>query len=668
MTGPTDAAVLIAALIATGNQRRAARDWAGAMAAFDQALATDPNNSDGRFNRAATMLDAGIPERAVADFADLLMRYPKDADAWLGYGAALKVLKRFDEAVVAFDHAVALGNAAAVATRGETLIELRRFTDALASFDRVLATNPGDLAALNNRGLCLFRLQRLNDALASFDALLRATPDHPVGLANRGAVLLALDRNTEAAGTFARLKTCAPDHGEAAGNLLLARIKDCDWTDYDSLKVKVEADIAAGKQGLTPFWLLMVSDDEALQLKSAATFIAKVAPVSTHPVWTGRRYGHDRIRLGYLAADFRQHPMSQVMSGLFRLHDRIKFEVTAFAYGPPTTHPMRERIRAACDNFFDVEAKSDREIAAFIVERETDILIDLSTLTRDGRPGISAQRAAPVQVNYMGHPGTAGTSANDYVLADALVIPPSQERHYAEKIARLPETYWVDDARSVAEQAPTRAEAGLPASGVVFCCFNTIVKITPDIFAAWMRLLAAVDGSVLWLLTESPSAKSNLRREATTRGIDPSRLVFAPKLPMEQHLARHCLADLFLDTVPYNAHTTATDALWMGVPIVSCTANSFASRVGLSLLTAIGLPELATSSLADYEALALQLARQPDERARYRAVIRRNRDTHSLFDTNRFRRHVERAYLMMMDRADREEPAASFTVPALVSP
>ncbi len=354
------------------------------------------------------------------------------------------------------------------------------------------------------------------------------------------------------------------------------------------------------------------------------------------------------MRIAYLSADFRQHPVAHLTAELFERHDRSRFEIIAVDFGGDDGSEMRKRLAGSFDLFIDVRAKSDEAAARAVHDLRPDIAIDLMGHTRDSRPGILAYRPAPVQVNYIGFPGTMGVPFIDYIIADSIVAPFGHQPFYTEKIVHLPDCYQANDTkRAIAQQAPTRQEAGLPEEGFVFCCFNQNWKITAEVFAVWMRLLHAVPGSVLWLMLDNEATERNLRNEAKARGIDPARLVFASRLPIEEHRARHHLADLFLDTLPCNAHTTASDALWAGLPIVTQLGEAFAGRVAASLLTAIGLPELVTHRIEDYEGLALRLARDPILLKAYRDRLNANRLTHPLFDTDRFRRHIEAAYLKM---------------------
>jgi predicted O-linked N-acetylglucosamine transferase (SPINDLY family) len=375
----------------------------------------------------------------------------------------------------------------------------------------------------------------------------------------------------------------------------------------------------------------------------------------------------DRIRLAYVSGDYRRHPVAYLIAELFERHDRTRFEVVGLSYGLDDGSQERARLVAACDQFHDVQGRDDGEAAALIHDLRIDIAVDLGGHTEGSRPGILQRRPAPVQVSYLGYTGTMGVPFIDYIIADEVALPPDQSPFFTENIVHLPDCFLVNDTKkAIAPNAPTRADAGLPGHGIVFCSFNNSFKISSAVFSIWMRLLAAVEGSVLWLSTMNDGARGHLRGAAGAAGIDPARIVFAPRVPdMADHLARQRLADIFLDTVDYNAHTTASDALWAGLPVVTCAGTTFPGRVAASLLHAVGLPELVTTSLSDYEALALRLARDP---AALRAIRRRlsdNRDTHALFDNDRFRRHLEAAYAIMVDRWVLGETPRSFRVAPL---
>jgi protein O-GlcNAc transferase len=373
---------------------------------------------------------------------------------------------------------------------------------------------------------------------------------------------------------------------------------------------------------------------------------------------------HGKIRIAYLSADYREHAVAALIAELFELHDRARFEVLGISFGPDDQSSLRARLVRAFDQFHDVRSKTDLDVANLLIDLQVDIAIDLNGHTEGARLGILAHRPAPVQASYLGYASTTGAEFIDYVIADEIVLPFDQQPFYTEKIVHLPDCFLVNDAKkAISSTAPTRREAGLPDVGFVFCSFNNSFKITPSTFDVWMRLLKAVEGSVLWLSHANDEATVNLRRQATARGVDPARLIFAPKVArLEDHLARQRLADLFLDTLPYNAHTTASDALWAGLPLLTCRGASFAGRVATSLLHAVGLPELAASDLGEYEALALRLASDASLLRGFRHRLGQDRAACPLFDTDRFRRHIESAYTTMWDIHRRGEGAKSFSV------
>jgi len=473
-----------------------------------------------------------------------------------------------------------------------------------------------------------------------------------------------LGRLDEATESFGRALALKPDQDHLKGIYLHARMHLCDWRDFDVQCAELNADVANGRAATYPFQLLSCASTPAAQLMCARTFVVNKCPAFADPLWRGEHYGHARIRVAYLSADLRDHPVAYLIAGMFERHDRSRFETVAISFGDDKPSAIRDRLKGAFDRFVDANKMSDREVAKLMRELEVDIAVDLNGFTDGSRPDVFAYKPAPVQVNYLGYAGTLGQDYCDYIIADRFVIPEKSRADYAEKVVYLPESFMVNDiARKISARTPSRAEAGLPEEGFVFCCFNNAYKITPDVFEVWMRLLGQVEGSVLWLSAGNAHAPKNLCREAQARGIAADRLAFAPRVPLnEDHLARVRLADLFLDTLYYNAHTTAADALWAGVPVLTRPGATFASRVAGSLLNAVGLPELITASLADYEVLAVALARDPQRLAAVRQKLARNRDAGPLFDTGRFTRHIEAAYTTMWQRAERGERPQSFAV------
>jgi protein O-GlcNAc transferase len=636
-----------------------------ALASCDRALAIKPDFPEALNNRGIALLGLSRHEEALASCDRAMAIRPDFAEALSNRANALLQLARHEEALASCDRALAIrpDYAEALNNRGLALLALARHGEALASYSRALAIKPDYAEALSNRGNVLLELRRHEEALASHGGALAIRPDHAGALNNRGNALLELRRHEEAAKDFERLLAVKPDWDYAQGNMLHSQLHCCDWKDYSRKVELIVNDVVAGKRAAHPFIFLSVSESPRDQLLCARTFSRDRYAASAHALWKGERYHHERIRIAYLSADFHRHPVAYLMAGLFEAHDKSRFEITAISFGPDSKDDMRTRLENSFDHFIDVRSQSDRDVALLVKELEIDIALDLKGYTERGRTGILALRAAPVQVNFLGYPGTMGADYIDYILADRFVIPKEWHSFYTEKVAYLPDTYQANDSkRRISEYTPTRADAGLPETGFVFCSFSDSYKITPPVFDAWMRLLHQIAGSVLWLLEGNAAAIRNLRRHAEKRGVAPDRLVFAPRVKLEDHLARHRLAGFFLDTLPYNAHTTASDALWAGLPVATCVGSSFAGRVAGSLLNAVGLPELITDNLEDYEALALKLARDKNLLAAIKAKLAQNRETFPLFDTDRFRRHIESAYETMWERYQRGEPPASFTV------
>jgi len=587
------------------------------------------------------------------------------ATAFLNLGPPLQRLGRFDDALASYDQALRLkpDYPNALLNRGNVLQDVHRYAEALASYDRALSQRPGFLLALYNRGNVLLDLERVDEAIASYDRVLSLKPDFRQALYNRGIALQELKRHEEAASSFEQLFALAPDHPYVKGRLLHAQMHCCDWTDLESAIRSIDTDVRAGKLVVEPFVYQGISSSPADLRACAEITVRERFPQAPVLLWNGERHHNTRIRVGYVSGEFRNQATSILMAELFEIHDRSRFELFAIDNGWDDGSALRRRIEGAFDEIVDIAQVGDREAASLIRQRNIEILVNLNGYFGRARERLFSHRPSPVQVNYLGFPGTLGASYIDYIIADATVIPPGEDACYAEKVVRLPDTYQPNDrARAIAGRAPARGEVGLPDAGFVFCCFNNNYKITPDVFGLWMRLLTSVPGSVLWLLQDNAAAARNLRSEAQRHSVAPERLVFAPRIDLSLHLARHRLADLFLDTLPYNAHTTASDALWAGLPVVTCLGSAFAGRVASSLLNAVGLPELVTRSLEDYEALARNLATAPSLLTALRDKLWRNRMSFPLFDTDRFRRHIELAYVAMWERYQRGEPPSAFSI------
>jgi protein O-GlcNAc transferase len=648
-----------------GSALQARGELAAADASFREAIALNPNFAGALYNRGNTLLSLGRYDDAIASFDRALALQPDLVAAQHNRGAALLELQRYDEALASFDRTLQLAprDASALANRGNALLRLGRHAEAVVSYDRALAISPNFVEAIYNRGNALMKLGRHGEALAGYEGALALQPDLVEALSNHGGALLDLDRYEDAAADFARLLSLSPDQPYALGALHFARLHCCDWTDYVQGIEQIAVSIAAGRQVSHPFMALSLSGSAQSQLECARLYGQERHPPATQPAWRGEVYRHDRIRVAYLSADFRAHAVTYSIVEVWERHDRSRFETIAVSLGPTPEGAFGDRLRASFDRFFDAQGRSDREIAAMLKAWQVDIAVDLMGYTRSCRPDIFGFRPAPVQVGYLGYLGTTALDYIDYIIGDRTVIPENERAFYSEKVVYLPDTFLPTDAtREVPACIPTRAEEGLPDAGFVFCSFNNTYKITPAIFDIWLRLLRQVEGSVLWLLGGSESAERNRWAYARERGVDPDRLIFAPRVGGAAHLARHRLAGLFLDTLPYNAGATASDALRAGLPLITCAGSTFVGRVAASALRAIGLPELVTDSFADYEALALRLARDPNALAAIKAKLERNLATQHLFDTVRYTRHLEAAYETMHRRCQEGEAPAAFAV------
>jgi protein O-GlcNAc transferase len=616
-----------------------------AEAAYRRCLQVDGHDAEALRLLGLVMQQRGRDGEAV-ELLGLALSAAPAAATWSALAASQLRLGMPERAHASCDSAMALdpGYLPARLQRAQARAALQRHADALVDWEIVLSASPDHAPAMVGRGNALARLGRPAEALAAYDAALAAHPGQVEILNNRGAVLRDLKRYADAAEAFDRLARARPGYPYVESNRLHSQLYACDWRGYDAQVGRIVARVRAGEPADVPFSFLAISDDAADQLRCARRYVADRFPPVDEPLPPLQPAADGRIRIAYLSADFHDHATCHLMAGLFEQHDRSRFRVDAVSFGPDTDDAMRRRIRPCFERFDDVRGLSDRQVAQRLRERGVDIAIDLKGFTTGNRCGILARRPAPLQVSYLGYPGTLGAPYVDYLMADAVVAPPSHASGYAELLVRLPGSYQVNDrARRIADSAPSRRDVGLPDSGFVFCCFNNNYKISPRVFAAWMRLLHARPDSVLWLLEDNADAGRNLRAEAARAGIAPERLVFAARLPLADHLARHRLADLFLDTLPCNAHTTASDALWAGLPVLTCAGGAFAARVGASLASAAGLAELVCADLDAYEALALELSADRERLAALRHRLQDRRMALPLFDTDAFRRHFEQA-------------------------
>ena len=622
--------------------------------------------SEALLEQAVQLHRAGRRDEAARLYSALLQQDPRHFYALYFLGFAYFESGEFERAAELMAQAVKINPRSpdAFYNLGCSYLQLQRHQQAVLCFDAALGLKPDYDAAWTNRGVALLSLRRQSDALASFDRAIQLNPRDPEAFSNRGTAWFELQRYDRAAEDYARVAELAPDFPHARGNLALARSYCCDWRFAERDRAEITAAIRAGRPAISPHASVLLLDSAEDQLLCARNWTSTHGPAAHAPPAPGA-YDHSKIRVAYVSGDFHQHATAMLLVGVLEEHDRERFEISGVSFGADDSSALRRRVAAACDRFLDVQAASDHEIAQKLLDLQIDIAVDLKGFTQGSRPGIFARRAAPIQINYLGHPGTMGAEYIDYILADEIVIPPEMQRHYTEQVVYLPGSYQATDRhRLIPEERPTRAEAGLPEHAFVFCCFNNSCKITRENFHVWMRLLRSIEGSVLWLLAGNETAVQNLKGATEAAGVEADRLIFAPRTAPDSHLARHALADLFLDTLPCSAHTAASDALWAGLPLLTVAGTTFAGRVAASLLNALGVPELVTASLAEYEALALSLARKPQELAAIRAAVAERRRTSALFNTARFTRNLERAYLMMWERQRQKLDTRAFTVPA----
>ncbi len=611
-------------------------------------VVTDPN---ALLIRGIELQTAGHAAEASALFRAVLADHPDNAIALYSLAALLMKQPVGAEALALVEHGVqvAPGFSPLWFAHAMVMQGLGRKEEALQSYDRAVQLKPNYTEALINSGALLREMHRHREALLRFNEVLGFNPNHEAALGNCGILLTEFKRSDRAIAMFERLLALNPNYTYGPGLLCYERLHICDWRHFDRDAATIIDGIRAGRRVCKTLGLMAISGRASDHFLAARIFANHWLQKPPRRLWNGERYGHARLRIAYVSPDLREHPVGHLMAGVFERHDKTRFETYAFSLGIDDNSRLRARMQTAFDHFIDVRGLGSQQIAELMREHEIDIAIDLAGYTTDSRIEVFGWRPAPLQITYLGYPGTLGCDYFDYILADRHVIPPEHEVFYSERVACLPNAYLPTDASIVpAERTPTRAECGLPETGAVFCSFSHDYKINPAMFAVWMRLLAQTPGSVLWLVSRNEFSQGNLRREAQAAGIAPERLVFAQRTPrVEDHLARYRLADMFLDTDFYNAHTTAADALMAGLPVLTLQGQSFPSRVAASLLHAIGLPELITHSHAEYETLALALVHDAPRLAAFKAKLAQHRSTHPLFDTARFTRDFEAACLDM---------------------
>lgn len=627
------------------------------------AIKLAPNNPEAWMSYGKSLASINSHEKALQAFSKAIDLNPNYFEAMHNLGSTFSSLKDHGKALETFDKILTMlpGHIETWTNKGLTLYELKYFDEALTCYDRAIELNPNFAEAWSNKGNVLWSQRKFDEAFVCISKAIELNPKSPLYWHNLGVNFNSLKLYKDALLAYEKVLSINPDFPYLMGTWLHTKMLLADWSHLDDNLKALNHKIRQGKKVATPFSILGLSTSEAINQEVAKAQIQAKFPFNPilGPLQSKE---NNKIKLGYFSADFKTHAVAALIANLIEVHDRNTFEVIGFSYGE--TNPddqMRKRLSEAFDQFIDIRGQSDAEVALLARKIGIDIAIDLGGHTADARTGIFAFRAASTQVNYLGYPGTLGADYFDYIIADKLLIPEANEQFFSEKIVFLPHTYQPNDRkRELSQKQFTRMDLGLPENGFIFCCFNNNFKITPKTLDSWCRILQSVQGSFLWLLEDNKVAAPNLCKEVEKRGVDPARLLFAPRMHSSEHLARHQLADLFIDTLPYNAHTTASDALWTGLPVLTLLGDTFAGRVAASLLNAIGLNELITNSQNEYEALAIELGNDPNKLKSVKQKLNSNRLTTPLFDIETYAKNIEKAYQIMHEQHNK--PPQSFEV------
>jgi len=650
------------------------REFDRALQAYDEIIRLSPS-AETLCNRGVCLQKVGRQAEAIEDFKRAIAIHPTLAEAFCNLGIAHRNLGDLSAALSAYDRAIEIAPfmVEAHCNKGVALKEAGLIEQSIFTLQRAASIAPNHPETHGNLGVALQKAKQFGSAIASYTRAIELKPDYVDAHYNLALLHQELNQLESALQGFEKVLSLDPNYEYLAGTLLYIRMRLCDWKSYDADLERLSNQIGEGQKVSSGFPAVTLLNSPTIQRRVAEIWINDKHPYnprlgpfepSTEPTLRSSQTRFGKIRLGYYSADFYNHATSYLMAELFERHDRLEFDLIGFSFGPQASDTMSKRVADAFTEFIDVRSKTDLEIAQLSRALQIDIAVDLKGFTQGQRAGIFAYRAAPVQVNYLGYPGTMGADYIDYLIADAQLIPPNQQIHYSEKIVYLPDSYQVNDRqRTISEQALTRGDVGLPAEGFVYCCFNNSYKITPSMLDRWCRILTAVEESVLWLLHDNERSANNVRIEAANRGLNPERIIFAPRLDLDDHLARHRLADLFLDTLPCNAHTTASDALWAGLPVLTLSGQTFAGRVAASLLAAIGLPELIAKSAQDYESIAVQLGQDTQALGRLKSKLNANRLSTPLFDTERYTEKLECAFREMHRRYRSNQPPTHLIIP-----
>jgi predicted O-linked N-acetylglucosamine transferase (SPINDLY family) len=635
-----------------GNAQQKLKQFDAAVSSYERAIELKPDYADAYSNRGISLQKLGKLDAAVDSYKSAIELCPDFAEAYSNLGNAMIELKQFEDAIASYEKAIELkpDYYEGYSNRGNALHKLKQFESAVASYDKAIELKPDYADAFSNRGIALQKLKQFEAAVNSYEKAIELKPDFADAYANLGNALQEFKQLDAAVANYEKAIELNSNNEYLYGVRQHAKMYICDWQNFERTSQDVILKIQKQQKASNPFSVLAFVGSLPDQLMAAETWITDKYPYNHLLGPIKKSLGQSKIRIGYYSADFHLHPVSILTVGMFEHHDKSNFELIAFSFGPDSHDEIRGRIDRAFNKFIDVRGMSDKDVALLSRSLGVDIAVDLGGHTQDSRTGIFSYRAAPIQLSYIGYLGTMGASYYDYLIADQTLIPKKYQTFYSEKIAYLPCYQVNDNKQEIASDDLSRRELNLPESGFVFCSFNSNYKITPSIFDGWMRILKAVPDSVLLIYTDLQSANKNLKREAEKREVNSERLIFCERLVRSQYMSRCRLADLFLDTSPYNAGATASDALWAGLPILTCMGESFSSRYAASLLYSIGVPELVTETQAEYEALAIELATNDFKLRSIKDKLERNRLTAPLYDTQRFTKNIEAAYKEMYKR------------------
>lgn len=637
-----------------------------AIESYKKAIAIQKSYPDAYSNLGVALNDLKQHQAAVEKYNVAIDIKPDFALAYCNRGVALNELKQYRQAIESYNEAIRMqpDYADAYCNRGVSLNHIKKHAEAMDSYSKAIALKQNYPEAFLNLGTVLNEIKRHKDAIICYKKAIALRPNYAEAYNNLGNAYKDLKDYEKVINSYSKALELNPESPFLTGLLVHTKMQICDWGELQSQIAKLLIKIEESKLVTAAFPVLSLTDSLSLQRKAAELSLNEERPENLALGSIPRRMKSEKIRVAYFSADFKNHAVSILIAELFETHNRDRFEIYAFSFGVNTKDPMRLRIEKAFDKFINVQFHSDEEIAKLSRNIDIDIAVDLGGLTNETRPGIFALRAAPIQVNFIGYPGTMGAPYMDYIIADKHVVPEDIKANYTEKVVYLPCFQPNDSKRKIAEKFFTRQELGLPETGFIFCSFSNNYKINPSIFSGWMRILQKVNNSRLLLLAESEMVCANLRKEASQRQVDPDRLIFGQRIAQDEYLARYRTADLFLDTYPFNGGTTVSDALWAGLPVLTQAGEAFASRMASSLLHAIGLPELITSTQEGYEAIAVALASNPERLKKIRLSLQQNRQSSILFNTQMFARHIEKAYTQMYEKHQDNLPPEHIDVTA----